>query len=84
MTQEKWHFNAGACSYILCNDQVASHKRLAAHNSGCSEQVLLYIKKLFNLSPATSHLRPLPVANYDRVCGASEWTGLLVGVYHIT
>ena len=27
---------------ILGNDQVAYHRRLAAHKSGCSYQVLLY------------------------------------------
>ena len=27
---------------ILGNGQVASHRRLAAHKSDCSEQVLLY------------------------------------------
>ena len=53
VTQEKWPFKAGQLAahrrficignVILGNGQVASHRRLAARKSGCSEQVLLYI-----------------------------------------
>ena len=41
VTQLKWPFNIGGCTkFHFGNDQVASHMRLAAPKSGCSQQAL--------------------------------------------